>query len=98
MKVEQIYTNCLAQGSYYIESNGEAAVIDPLRDTFHYTELAQQSNSKIKYVFETHFHADFVSGHIDLANKTGATIVYGPTAKTEYKIHTATDQEIFHIF
>ncbi len=79
MKVEQMYTSCLAQGAYYIESKGEAAIIDPLREVEPYIEMANERNSKIKYVFETHFHADFVSGHIDLANKTGAEIVYGPT-------------------
>ncbi len=79
MKVEQIYTGCLAQGAYYIESNGEAAVIDPLRETTPYMERAAKSGAKIKYVFETHFHADFVSGHIDLAKESGAQIVYGPT-------------------
>jgi len=79
MKVEQIYTGCLAQGAYYIESNGEAAIIDPIREIEPYIEMAKERNAKIKYVFETHFHADFVSGHIDLAKKTGAEIVYGPT-------------------
>lgn len=79
MKVKQIYTGCLAQGAYYIESNGEAAIIDPLREVEPYIEMAKERNAKIKYVFETHFHADFVSGHIDLAEKTGAKIVYGPT-------------------
>lgn len=80
MKIEQIYTGCLAQGAYYIESNGEAVVIDPLRETTPYIERAVASGAKIKYVFETHFHADFVSGHIDLAKATGAQIVYGPTS------------------
>ncbi|AFL82961.1 Zn-dependent hydrolase, glyoxylase [Belliella baltica DSM 15883] len=80
MKIEQIYTGCLAQGAYYIESNGEAAIIDPLREVQPYIDQAQKNNSKIKYVFETHFHADFVSGHQDLSAKTGAPIVYGPTA------------------
>lgn len=79
MKIEQIYTGCLAQGAYYIESNGEAVVIDPLRETTPYVERAAASGAKIKYVFETHFHADFVSGHVDLAKVTGAQIVYGPT-------------------
>lgn len=79
MKIEQIYTGCLAQGAYYIESNGEAVVIDPLRETTPYVERAAASGAKIKYVFETHFHADFVSGHVDLAKATGAQIVYGPT-------------------
>jgi hydroxyacylglutathione hydrolase len=79
MRIEQIYTGCLAQGAYYIESEGEAAVIDPLRETAPYLERAHKDGATIKYIFETHFHADFVSGHIDLARKSGATIVYGPT-------------------
>lgn len=93
MKIEQIYTGCLAQGAYYIESNGEAAVIDPLRESQPYIDRAEKSGAKIKYVLETHFHADFVSGHVDLAERTGATIVYGPTAKTEFQAHVATDGE-----
>lgn len=97
MKVEQIYTGCLAQGAYYIESEGEVAIIDPLRETRPYIEKAKSENSKIKYVFETHFHADFVSGHIDLANQTGATIVFGPGAETSYDIHSAYDGEEFKI-
>ena len=97
MKIEQIYTGCLAQGAYYIESEGEAAIIDPLRETAPYTEKAQKEGSKIKYILETHFHADFVSGHVDLANKTGAKIVYGPGAKTEYEIHSASDGEILEL-
>ncbi len=95
MKIEQIYTGCLAQGAYYIESNGEVAIIDPLRETDTYIEKAKKENATIKYIFETHFHADFVSGHVDLANKTCAKIVYGPGAKTEYDIHEAVDGEIF---
>lgn len=97
MKVEQIYTGCLAQGAYYIESNGEAAIIDPLRETTPYLEKAEKNGVKIKYIFETHFHADFVSGHLDLAKKTGATIVYGPTAKTAFNKHEATDGEEFKL-
>lgn len=97
MKIEQIYTGCLAQGAYYIESEGEAAIIDPLRETAPYIEKAARNNAKIKYIFETHFHADFVSGHVDLAKKTGATIVYGPGAKTNYDIHEGTDGEEFEI-
>ena len=97
MTIEQIYTNCLAQGAYYIESNGEVAIIDPLRETQAYIDKANKNNSKIKYIFETHFHADFVSGHIDLAKKTGATIVYGPGAETSYEIHSAKDNEEFRI-
>ncbi|TXD84926.1 MBL fold metallo-hydrolase [Subsaximicrobium wynnwilliamsii] len=97
MNIEQIYTGCLAQGAYYIESQGEVAIIDPMRETQQYIDKAQASGSKIKYIFETHFHADFVSGHIDLANKTGATIVFGPGAKTSYDIHSAADNEEFKL-
>lgn len=97
MKIEQIYTGCLSQGAYYIESNGEVAIIDPLRETQQYVDKANAENAKIKYIFETHFHADFVSGHVDLANKTGATIVYGPGAETAYDIHTAKDNEEFKL-
>jgi len=97
MKVEQIYTGCLAQGAYYIESNGEAAIIDPLRETAPYLEKAKANGVKIKYIFETHFHADFVSGHLDLAKKTGAKIVYGPNAETAYPKHLAKDGEIFKL-
>ncbi len=95
--VEQIYTGCLAQGAYFIESEGEAAVIDPLRETLPYIRRAEERGVKIKYIFETHFHADFVSGHVDLAHKTGATIVYGPTAETSFKSHIAKDGEEFNI-
>lgn len=97
MIVEQIYTGCLAQGAYYIESEGEAAIIDPLREVEPYIKKAKKDNAKIKYVFETHFHADFVSGHIDLAEKTGATIVYGPTAVTDFKSHIAQHGEEFKV-
>ena len=98
MKVEQIYTGCLAQGAYYIESNGEAAVIDPLREVEPYIQMAKERNAKIKYVFETHFHADFVSGHIDLAKKTGADIVYGPTTmKTGFEFIVGKDGEEFKL-
>lgn len=97
MKVEQIYTGCLAEAAYYIVSEGEAIIIDPLRETTPYIERLEKDGVKLKYIFETHFHADFVSGHIDLARKTGATIVYGPTAKTTYDIHTAEDNEVFNI-
>jgi glyoxylase-like metal-dependent hydrolase (beta-lactamase superfamily II)/rhodanese-related sulfurtransferase len=93
MIIEQLYTGCLAQGAYYIESNGEVAIIDPLRETQQYVNKANKSNAKIKYILETHFHADFVSGHVDLAEKTGAKIVYGPGASTNYDIHCATDGE-----
>ena len=97
MTIEQLYTGCLAQGAYYIESNGEVAIIDPLRETQQYIDKAQSRNSKIKYVFETHFHADFVSGHVDLAKKTGATIIFGPRASTEYDAHIAKDNEEFKL-
>ncbi|MBL7814789.1 MAG: MBL fold metallo-hydrolase [Saprospiraceae bacterium] len=93
MIVEQIYTGCLAQGAYYIESEGEAVVIDPLREVTPYIAKAEKTGAKIKYVLETHFHADFVSGHIDLAAKTGATIVYGPNAVTGFEAHIAKDGE-----
>lgn len=94
MKIEQIYTGCLAEAAYYIESNGEAAIIDPLRETAPYLERAKKDNAKIKYVLETHFHADFVSGHIDLAKKANAQIVFGPTAQPHYDVHVAKDGEV----
>lgn len=97
MKIEQIYTGCLAQGAYFITSGNEAAVIDPLREVAPYIEKAKKLNVKIKYVFETHFHADFVSGHIDLAEKTGAEIVYGPNANTGFKAYIAHDGEVFQL-
>ncbi len=97
MKIEQKYTGCLAEAAYYIESNGEAAIVDPLREVTPYVKKAQQNGAKIKYIFETHFHADFVSGHVDLAEKTGASIIYGPTAKTDFEAHIAKDQEEFKI-
>lgn len=97
MKIEQIYTGCLAQGAYYIESDGEAAIVDPLRESAPYLEKAQKNQAKITYIFETHFHADFVSGHVDLAKKSGATIVFGPGAKTTYDIHEAKDGEEFKV-
>ncbi len=97
MKIEQIYTNCLSQGTYYIESNGEVAIIDPLREVQPYIDKAKENDATIKYIFETHFHADFVSGHITLAEKTGATIVYGPTAVTNFKTHIAKDLESFKV-
>ncbi len=97
MKIEQIYTGCLAQGAYYIESNGEAVVIDPLREVEPYILKAEGDNAKIKYVFETHFHADFVSGHIDLSKKTGAPIVYGPNAATSFDAIIAKDGQEFKI-
>ncbi len=97
MKIEQMYTGCLAEAAYYIESNGEVAIIDPLRDAAPYIEKAKQNGAQIKFVLETHFHADFVSGHLDLAEKTGATIVYGPTANPEFTAHVATDNEILKL-
>ncbi len=97
MNIEQIYTGCLAQGAYYITSNSEAAIIDPLRETQPYLDRLQKDGVKLKYIFETHFHADFVSGHLDLAKKTGAEIVYGPTAKPEFTFISAKDGEEFKI-
>ncbi|PQJ21274.1 rhodanese-like domain-containing protein [Tenacibaculum sp. SG-28] len=97
MKIEQIYTGCLAQGAYYMESEGEVAIIDPLREVQPYIAMAEKAGAKIKYIFETHFHADFVSGHITLAEKTGATIVYGPSANTKYDVHIAKDGEEFTV-
>lgn len=95
MYIQQLYTSCLAEAAYYIESNGEAAIIDPLRETDPYLKLAEERGTVIKYVFETHFHADFVSGHIDLARKTGAEIIYGPTAEAKYDIIVAEDEQRF---
>lgn len=97
MNIEQIYTGCLAEATYYIESNGEVAIIDPLKETAQYMERAKKDNAKIKYIFETHFHADFVSGHVDLANKTGAKIVYGPSATAEFDFIEAKDNQEFKI-
>ena len=98
MKIEQIYTGCLAQGAYYIVSEGEAAIVDPLREIQPYIDRAERDGVKIKYIFETHFHADFVSGHIDLAKATGATIVYGPTgAQMGFDAHVGADNEIFNL-
>ncbi len=97
MRIEQIYTGCLAQGAYYITSNGEAAIIDPLREVQPYIERAQKDDVQIKYIFETHFHADFVSGHIDLSKKTGAAIVYGPTATPEFDALIAYDGQEFKL-
>ncbi len=97
MPVEQIYTGCLAEAAYFIQSNGEAAVVDPLRETTPYITRAADNGVKIKYIFLTHFHADFVSGHVDLAKKTGATIVFGPSAKADFDFHEAHDGEIFKV-
>ena len=97
MYIEQLYTNCLSEAAYYIESDGEAAVIDPLRDIEEYLHLAKKRNATIKYIFETHFHADFVSGHLDLSKATGAPIVFGPETKAGFDVHIAKDGEIFSI-
>ncbi|MBT8209765.1 MAG: MBL fold metallo-hydrolase [Eudoraea sp.] len=97
MHVEQIYTGCLAHAAYYLESNGEAAIFDPLREVGPYIEKAKKDNARIKYVFETHFHADFVSGHLDLKKKTGAQIVFGPTAQPGYEATVAADGQIFEV-
>jgi len=97
MRIEQIYTGCLAQGAYYIESNGEVAIIDPLREVQPYIDKATANNGKIKYIFETHFHADFVSGHVTLAQKTGAPIVFGPNANPSFEAHIAKDGEVFQL-
>src|SRR5205814_6543558 len=97
MFIKQLYTGCLSEAAYYIESDGEAAVIDPLRDIDEYLKLASERNASIKYIFETHFHADFVSGHLDLAKATGATIVYGPGTETKFPVHVAKDGEKFNI-
>ena len=97
MKIEQIYTGCLAQGAYYIVSEGEAAIIDPLREVQPYIERLEKDGVTLKYIFETHFHADFVSGHLDLSRKTGAPIVYGPTANPEFEAIIAEDNQIFEI-
>ncbi len=97
MKVEQIYTGCIAHAAYYLESNSEAAIYDPLREVQPYIDRAKKDNAKIKYVFETHFHADFVSGHLDLAQKEGAKIVYGPTAKPGFEALVAEDNQEFKV-
>src|SRR6187399_327389 len=97
MFIKQLYTNCLSEAAYYIESEGEAAIIDPLRDIEAYIELAKERKAVIKYIFETHFHADFVSGHLDLGKKTGAPIIYGPGTQTSFPVHVAKDGETFKI-
>ncbi len=97
MFIKQLYTNCLSEAAYYIESNGEAAIVDPLRDIDVYLDLAKERGASIKYIFETHFHADFVSGHIDLSRLSGAPIIYGPGAETNYKVHNASHGEVFNI-
>src|SRR6195952_1128341 len=95
MFIKQLYTGCLSEAAYYIEDSGEAAIIDPLRDIDAYVDMAKERNAKVKYIFETHFHADFVSGHLDLAKATGAPIVYGPLTETNFPIHKAKDGEVF---
>ena len=97
MYIKQIYTGCISEAAYFIESNGIAAVVDPLRDIDAYIQLAKEKNAVIKYIFETHFHADFVSGHLDLSKQTGATIVYGPETETNFPVHVAKDRENFSI-
>src|SRR6185312_3549254 len=97
MEVKQLYTNCLSEAAYFIASKGEAAVIDPLRDVDEYIKKAEEKGVKIKYIFETHFHADFVSGHLELSKKTGAPIIYGPQTKAGFDIHMAKDGEEFTI-
>src|ERR1700754_287884 len=95
MFIKQLYTGCLSEAAYYIESDGVAAIVDPLRDIDSYVQLARERGAEIRYIFETHFHADFVSGHLDLAKATGAPIVYGPGTETAFTIHKATDGEVF---
>jgi hydroxyacylglutathione hydrolase len=97
MYIKQLYTGCLSEATYYIESNGEAAIIDPLRDTDPYVAMAKERNAVIKYIFETHFHADFVSGHIDLSKATGAPIIYGPETDTDFPVYVAKDHEVFKL-
>jgi len=97
MKVEQIYTGCLAEASYYIESNGEAVIIDPLRETQPYLDKLEREGAKLKYIFETHFHADFVSGHLDLSKKTGAPIIYGPNSNPDFDVNQKEDGEIIKV-
>lgn len=97
MKIEQIYTGCLAQGAYYITSGSEAVMIDPLRETQPYLDRLAKDKVKLKYIFETHFHADFVSGHIDLSKKTGAPVIYGPTAVPEFQALIAHDNQVFDV-
>ncbi|MEL7065229.1 MAG: MBL fold metallo-hydrolase, partial [Bacteroidota bacterium] len=97
MKIEQIYTGCLAQGAYYIESKGEVAIVDPLREVQPYIDRAEAEGATIKYIFETHFHADFVSGHVTLSEKTGAPIIYGPNANPKFDAIIAEDAQIFEL-
>ena len=95
MRIEQMYTGCLAEAAYYIESKGEVAIVDPLRETQQYIDRANEDKATVKYIFETHFHADFVSGHLDLKRKTGAQIVFGPNAEANYDFYLGTDNEVF---
>src|ERR1700741_24489 len=97
MFIKQLYTGCLSEAAYYIESNGEAAIIDPLRDIEEYIIIAKERNANIKYVFETHFHPDFVSGHLDLSKKTNAPIIYGPETVTNFPVYVAKDHETFKL-
>ena len=97
MEIKQLYTGCLSEAAYFIANEGEAAIIDPLRDVDTYVQMAAEKGVKIKYIFETHFHADFVSGHIDLSKKTGAPIIYGPNCNASFKVHVATDGEEFMV-
>src|SRR6202000_2668832 len=97
MFIQQLYTGCLSEAAYYIDSEGEAAIIDPLRDIDVYLRLASERKATIKYIFETHFHADFVSGHLDLAKASGAPIIYGPGTETNFPIHKASDGELFSL-
>src|SRR5439155_17179381 len=97
MYIQQLYTGCLSEAAYFIESEGEAAVVDPMRDIEAYLQLAEERKAAIKYIFETHFHADFVSGHIDLSKATNAEIVYGPETKTNFPVHVAKDGEEFYL-
>src|ERR1700722_13739832 len=97
MFIQQLYTGCLSEAAYYIESNGEAAVIDPLRDIEEYILLAKERNATIKYIFETHFHADFVSGHLDLSQQAKAPIIYGPQTVTNFPVYVAKDNETFKL-
>ena len=97
MFIKQLYTSCISEAAYYIESNGEAAIIDPLRDIDEYLQLANERKAKINYIFETHFHADFISGHLDLSKATSAPIIYGPGTQTKFPVHVAKDREVFQI-
>src|SRR5204862_3645823 len=97
MFIKQLYTGCLSEAAYYVESNGEAAIVDPMRDIDEYLQLANERKTKVKYIFETHFHADFVSGHIDLCEATGAPIIYGPATQANFPVHVAIDGERFSL-